>query len=209
MIIKDKKIKFEALEAISNSKDCSYYRMLPTGDLEINNGFKSYVFLAYVRGDWFASFGERKGASAAIPEKGLTLFVHGNNSLWIQNKNHEVDISTPVIPLDKSTQVALFAFSGKNLDVIIADGSRYSRLISTSLPHTPENKTFLIMALTSMIRQYDEKTADEILQFWFHKKNWSASEKVNHRQVQFEKEGNRNDALNEQEGGNENDHQGS
>ena len=209
MIIKDRKFKFEALEAISNSKDCSYYRMSPTGNLEINNGFKSYVFLAYVRGDWFASFGERKAASTAIPEKGLTLFVHGNNSLWIQNENHEVDISTPVIPLDKSTQVALFAFSGKNLDVIIADGSRYSRLISTSLPHTPENKTFLIMALASMIRQYDDKAADEILKFWFQKKNWSDSSKSNLRQVQFEKEGNQNTALKEQEGGNENDHPGS
>ena len=209
MIIDNIKIKTEALEAISSARDCAYYRILPTGELQINNGFKSYVFLSYVRGNWFASIGERKSASSTIPKDGQSLFAYGNNSLWAPNDNSGVDISTPVIPLDENTRIFQFAFSGKNLDVIIADGSRYSRLISTSLPHTPENKTFLIMALTSMIRQYDEKAADAILQFWFHKKNWSASEKANHRQDQFEKEGNRNAALKEQEGGNENDHQGS
>lgn len=48
MIIKDNHMKTKALEAIAGAKDCSYFRVLPTGELQINNYFKSYVFLAYV-----------------------------------------------------------------------------------------------------------------------------------------------------------------
>lgn len=48
---------------------------------------------------------------------------------------------------------------------------RIITVISTSLPKTPENDVFLIMTMTSMIRQYDEKAADDILKFWFSKKS--------------------------------------
>ena len=199
MIINNNKIKNEALEAISNARDCTYYRILPTGELQINNGFKSYVFLSYVRGNWFVSLGERKSASAAIPKDWLGLFACGNNSLWVPKDNNDVDISTPVIPLDESTRIVQFAFSGKNYDVIIADGSKYSRMISASLPNTQENRAFLILTLTSMIRQYDEKAADDILQFWFRKKDHSNFQNRNHRQIQFEAQENNTAALNEED----------
>ena len=187
MIIDNNKIKAEALEAISNAKDCRYYRVLPTGELQINNGFKSYVFLAYVRGDWFTSYGFRKSASVKIPEDGVSLLAYGNNSLWLPNEKNGVDISTPVIPLDENTRIVLFAFSGKAYDVIIADGSRCSTVISTSLPKTPENDAFLIMTMTSLIRQYDENAADEILKFWFSKKSNNDDTKDYRSQIQFEK----------------------
>ena len=113
MIIDDKKIKSQAFDAISAAKDCKYYRVLPTGELQINNSFKSYVFLAYVRGNWFTSFGFRKSTSVTIPEDGVSLFAYGNNSLWIPNDNGGADISTPVIPLDENTRIVLFAFLAK------------------------------------------------------------------------------------------------
>ena len=186
MIIDNNKIKAEALEAISSAKDCRYYRVLPTGELQINNGFKSYVFLAYVRGDWFTSYGFRKSASVKIPEDGVSLLAYGNNSLWLPNEKDGVDISTPVIPLDENTRIVLFAFSGKAYDVIIADGSRCSTVISTSLPKTPENDAFLIMTMTSLIRQYDENAADEILRFWFSKKSKKGNTEDDPSQIQFE-----------------------
>ena len=185
MIIKDNHMKMKALDAISGAKDCAYFRILPTGELQINNRFKSYVFLAYVRGNWFASYGMRKNSSIEIPEQGINLFAYGNNSIWIQNNEKDVDVSTSILPLDESTKVVLFAFTGKSYDVIIADGSKYSTVISTYFKKTPENTLFLIMALTSMIRQYDEKAADDILRFWFSKNNSDEHEKEYPRQVQF------------------------
>ena len=185
MIINDKQMKLKSLEAISSAKDCTLFQILPTGELQINKHFKSYVFLAYVGGNWFASFGDRKGTSITIPEKGLNLFVCGNNSLWIQNKNNDIDISTPIIPLDESTHVVLFSFSGKSYTVIIADGSKYPAMISTYIKKTPGNTLFLIMALTSLIRQYDDKAADEILQFWFRKTNTESPSAEHQNQIQF------------------------
>jgi hypothetical protein len=187
MIITDNHMKYKTLDTIAESKDCTYYRILSTGELLINNLFKSYVYLAYVRGNWFASFGTRKGASVAIPENGLDLFAYGNNSLWIQTSDNDVDLSTPVIPLDQNTRVMLFAFSGKAYDLVIADGSKYRTTISTWVKKTTDNTAFLIMALTAMIRQYDEQSADEILKFWFQPKSSSSSEKGYHQQIQFEK----------------------
>ena len=187
MIIKDNHMKMKALDAISGAKDCAYFRILPTGELQINNRFKSYVFLAYVRGNWFASYGMRKSSSIEIPEQGINLFAYGNNSIWIQNTEKDVDVSTSILPLDESTKVVLFAFTGKSYDVIIADGSKYSTVISTYFKKTPENTLFLIMALTSMIQQYDEKAADDILQFWFSKNTLDKSEKEYPRQISFEK----------------------
>ena len=187
MIIKDNHMKMKALDAISGAKDCTYFRISPTGELQINNRFKSYVFLAYVRGNWFASYGMRKSSSIEIPEQGINLFAYGNNSIWIQNNEKDVDVSTSILPLDESTKVVLFAFTGKSYDVIIADGSKYSTVISTYFKKTPENTLFLIMALTSMIRQYDEKAADDILRFWFSKNAPDKSEKEYPRQISFEK----------------------
>lgn len=187
MIVDNKNIKFKVLEAISSARDCTYYRILSTGELQINHKFQSHVFLVYVRGNWFASYGQRKRASMVIPEKGVDLFAYGNNSLWIENNNKEVDVATPVVPLDSNTQIVLFAFSGKSYDVIIADGSRYNTVISTSLPKTSENDAFLIMTMTSLIRQYDEKAADEILKFWFSKKSNNDDTKDYRSQIQFEK----------------------
>ena len=186
MIIDNNKIKAEALEAISIAKDCRFYRVLPTGELQINNSFKSYVFLAYVRGEWFTSYGFRKSASVKIPEDGVSLLAYGNNSLWLPNEKDGVDISTPVIPLDENTCIVLFAFSGKAYDVIIADGSRCSTVISTSLPKIPENDAFLIMTMTSLIRQYDENAADEILKFWLSKKSKKGNTEDYPSQIQFE-----------------------
>lgn len=188
MIIKDNHMKMKALDAISGAKDCAYFRILPTGELQINNRFKSYVFLAYVRGNWFASYGMRKSSSIEIPEQGINLFAYGDNSIWIQNNEKDVDVSTSILPLDESTKVVLFAFTGKSYDVIIADGSKYSTVISTYFKKTPENTLFLIMALTSMIRQYDEKAADDILKFWFSKNTSDESEKEYPRQIRFEKD---------------------
>ena len=187
MIIKDNHMKIKALDTISGAKDCAYFRILPTGELQINNRFKSYVFLAYVRGNWFASYGMRKSASMEIPETGLDLFVYGDNSIWIQNNENNVDVSTSVLPLDESTRVVLFAFTGKTYDIIIADGSKYATVISTYVKKTLENTLFLIMALTSMIRQYDDKAADDILQFWFSKNVPDKSAKERPRQISFEK----------------------
>ena len=187
MIIDNKNIKFKVLEAISSARDSTYYRILSTGELQINHKFQSHVFLAYVRGNWFASYGQRKCVSIEIPEKGLDLFAYGNNSLWIENNNEEVDVATPVVPLDSNTRIVLFAFSGKAYDVIIADGSRCSTVISTSLPKTPENDVFLIMSMTSLIRQYDEKAADDILKFWFSKKSNKDDTGAYRSQIQFEK----------------------
>ena len=170
MLIRDNKMKMKSLDAIANAKDCSYYRMLPTGHLLINHYFKSYVFLAYVRGNWFASYGNRKGSSMAVPENGLDLFASSNDSIWIQNEDGDIDVSTSLLPLDKSTCALLFAFSGKSYDVIIADGSKYHTVITTSIKKTDDNTAFLIMALTALIRQYDSKAADDILNFWFQKK---------------------------------------
>lgn len=186
MIIDNKKIKSQALDAISSARDCRFYRVLPTGELQINNSFKSYVFLAYVRGNWFTSFGFRKNASVKIPEDGVSLLAYGNNSLWVPNDNGGTDISTPVIPLDENTRIVLFAFSGKAYDVIIADGSRCSTVISTSLPKTQENDAFLIITMTSLIRQYDENAADEILKFWFSKKSKKGNTEDDPSQIQFE-----------------------
>lgn len=174
MIITDDHIIRKTLDAIASAKDCSYYRILPTGELKINNSFKSYVYLAYARGNWFASFGTRKGASMKIPEKGMDLFAYGHDSICIQTEKQEVDISNPVIPLDENTRIFLFAFSekaysGKAYDVIIADGSRYSTVLTTCVTKTEENRSFLVMALTAMIREYDPKAADDILKFWFRK----------------------------------------
>lgn len=157
MIITNKKVKEKSLEAISKAKDCAYFRILQTGELLINNYFKSHVFLAYVRGHWFASYGNRKGASIEIPENGLDLFAYGDNSIWVQNNDNVVDISTPVIPLDENTCVVLFTFTWNGYDVIIADGSKYNTVVSTNIKKTDRNTTFLIMTLTALIRQYDEK----------------------------------------------------
>lgn len=190
MIINDNHMKMKALDAISGAKDCAYFRILPTGELQINNHFKSYIFLAYVRGNWFASYGMRKSASMEIPQKGLDLFVYGDNSIWIQNNENNVDVSTSVLPLDESTRVVLFAFTGKTYDIIIADGSKYATVISTYVKKTQENTLFLIMALTSMIRQYDDKAADDILQFWFSKNTSNNSEKEYSRQIMFTKQEN-------------------
>lgn len=157
----------KSLAAIAKAKDGVCYRILPTGELHINNFFRSYVFLAYVRGNWFASHGMRKGSSMAIPEEGVDLFAYGNDSIWIRNEDNQVDVADSVLPLEESTHAVLFAFSGKAYDVIIADGSKCSAVVATKIKKTAENTSFLIMALTSMIRQYDEKAADDILKFWF------------------------------------------
>lgn len=187
MIINDNHMKMKALDAISGAKDCAYFRILPTGELQINNHFKSYVFLAYVRGNWFASYGMRKSSSVEIPEQGINLFAYGDNSIWIQNNENNVDVSTSVLPLDESTHAILFAFYKKEFMVIIADGSKFSNVISTYVKKTPENTLFLIMALTSMIRQYDEKAADDILKFWLNKNNSVDSKKEYPNQVIFKK----------------------
>ena len=176
MIITDKKIKSKSLEAISSAKDCAYYRILPTGELQINSYFKSYVFLAYVRGNWFASFGNRKGASVEIPAEGLSLFAYGNNSLWIPNDDGAVEITNPLLPLETDTHVVLFAFSGSSYSVIIADGNKYNTVISTDMKKRPENMLLLILSMAAIIRPYDEKSADEIEQFWFQRDQAATSE---------------------------------
>ena len=187
MIVPDKRSKLKSLNAILEAKNCKYYKILPTGDLHINQLFKSHVFIAYVCGNWFASYGEKKSASIAIPEDGLGLFLYGNNSLWFSNDNGDVDVSTPTIPLDQNTFVVLGAFSGKVYDIIIADGSKHHTVISTSLEPTQENKAFLAVTLTSLIRQYDDKAADEILEFWFQHRHPSESENELLRQILQEK----------------------
>ena len=197
MIINDKKVKTKFLDAIGNSKDCNYYHVLPTGELQINHGFKSYVYLAYVRGDWFASYGTRKRASITIPAEGISLFASGNNSLWLPNDNG-VEISVPGIPLGEDTHVVLFAFSGNAYNVIIADGSHHSSVITTCLKKTHENTAFLITTLTSMIRHYDDKAAEEILQFWFQPQTHKDYER---HHIQFEKKTDKE----EQKGENPND----
>ena len=177
MLIHDDHIKQKTLDTIVSAKNCSYYRVLPTGELQINHYFKCHVFLAYVRGQWFASYGERKGSSAAVPEEGIGLFACTNNNIWLPCDNNNVDISSSVIPLDESTHAVLFAFSGKAYDVLIADGSKCGTMIKTNLAKSSENISFLVMALTALIRQYDDKAADDILKFWFPKKFSDNSEK--------------------------------
>lgn len=167
MFIDKEKKKRKILAAIANAKNRSYYRILPTGQLAINNKFVSHVFLTYDRGNWFASYGPRKGSSVAIPEVGIPLCAYGNDCIWITNDNGEADISTSVIPLEEETHFVLFAFSGKEYDVIIADGTKYSTAIAFSIKKTEETTKFLIMALTALIREYDVKVAEDILKFWF------------------------------------------
>ena len=104
-----------------------------------------------------------------------------------ENSNNDIDISTPAIPLDKNTCAMLFTFFNKEYVVIIADGSKYDAVISTHIKKTEENRLFLIMTLTSMIRQYDEKAADDILKFWFSKNTLEKSKKGYSHQISFEK----------------------
>ena len=167
MFINKEKKKRKILAAIANAKDHSYYRILPTGQLAINKKFVSHVFLTYDRGNWFASHGTRKGSSVAIPEAGIPLCAYGNDCIWITNDNGEADISTSVIPLEEDTHFVMFAFSGKEYDVIIADGTKYSTAIAFRIKKTEEAPKFLIMALTALIREYDAKAAEDILKFWF------------------------------------------
>ena len=54
-------------------------------------------------------------------------------------------------------------------DVMIADGSRYSTVLSTHAKNTEVKRSFLVLAMTSMIREFDAKAADDILKFWFRK----------------------------------------
>ena len=169
MIFDNEKKRKKILESIASSKGCSYYRVLPTGELSINNKFVSHVFLAYVRGNWFATYGLRTDASISIPEAGIPLFAYGNDSVWIPTEDDKVDIANSVLPLEENTHFVLFTFSGKGYDVIIADGSKYNAPISISMENTKETTRFLAMTLTSLIREYDAKAADEIFSFWFDK----------------------------------------
>ena len=63
------------------------------------------------------------------------------------NNENNVDVSTSVLPLDESTHAILFAFYKKEFMVIIADGSKFSNVISTYVKKTPENTLFLIMTI--------------------------------------------------------------
>jgi hypothetical protein len=171
MIITDNTQIHKTLEKISNKKSCTYYRILPTGELHINGYFRSHVFLAYVNGNWYASFGSRKSASIEIPENGVDLFVSSNNSLWIRNDDGTVDVASSEIPVDEGTCLALFTFSGAGIDVIMANGGKYGSFITNYFKKTPENTDFLAFTFAAFIRQFNNEAADQVMDFWFNKKH--------------------------------------
>ena len=167
MIITDKQLQYKYLTHVGDGKVYSFFKVLHTGELSFDPTHKSRVYIAYVGGNWYAYNGSRRKSSVRVPEEGKELFAYGNDCFWMRTKDMGVDVANKKLPLDMDTHVFLWTYcDAGQMGVFIADGSRCTQPIVTSMKKDWENQTLAVMSIIALIRQYDASAADQIEQFW-------------------------------------------
>ena len=166
MIITDKETIESYCEDILAAKRPIIFYINEDDQLVLENCWNCDLFLAYIKGDWFASGFEKDGKTKKKEGGPQQLFAIGNK-LYMESKGTgKYEVATPKIPLSKENHTLLLFCHGMQIGMVIADGGKSGTVLMEEFRTTRNMWKLLLLSTCAMIRQYDSNAADEIEGFW-------------------------------------------
>lgn len=166
MIITDNYQQESYFESIIDSGYPMVFSINQDGQLVANNYWTSDFYIAYFRGNWYASNNEKKGSSQESTYENLQLFAYADKLYMEYLGNGRSEVSGSKMPLDKDTHSFLIYCHKMALVMVVADGSKTDTVIISGFRATRDVWRFLFISLCAMIRQHDAAAAEEIEAFW-------------------------------------------
>lgn len=166
MIITDKEELESYCEDIVTAKHPIIFNINEDGQLVLENGWSCSLFVAYIRGDWFASGFEKDGKVKIKNKVPQQIFAIGNKLYMEAKGTRKYEVAAPNIPLSKENHTFLLFCHGMQIGVVIADGSKSSTVLVEEFRATRNMWKLLLLSVIAMIQQHDNNAADEIEGFW-------------------------------------------
>lgn len=129
--------------------------------------FLKIDYIAYVKGEWYASNNYGHSSSCKIPDAGIHLFSCVKNEYKECIPDVGIEISTHKLALSKDIHNFVLFLGGTNFRLIVADGSKSGCVLIMDAPASPSSCKTLVMAICAMIGQYNPTAAAEIESFWY------------------------------------------
>ena len=167
MIVKDDLEITYYDEYYFNSRHTMHFRIFDTGELLVRDRKVSSFYIAYVRGEWYASNNNGQAASCKIPNTGIHLFSCAKNEYREYIADIGVEIATHKLALSKDVHNFVLFLNGTYFRMIVADGSKANGVLIMDAHASSNSCQALVMAICAMIGQYSPTAASEIESFWY------------------------------------------
>ena len=138
-----------------------------TGELTFKHNRTCNFYIAYVRGEWYASNYYGFSSSKPIPQRGINMFCCAKNEYREYIPDKGAEIATHKLSLSKDVHNFVLFLAGTYFRLIIADGSKADCVLIMDTQANSTSCQTLVMALCAMIGQYNPTAATEIETFWY------------------------------------------
>ena len=166
MIIKDRKEQGVYWDKIIACDSPLMFNINEDGQLSLSNSWTSDLFLAFFRGQWYASGGEEKGGSENRFMGNHQLFAYGNGYYYEYKGVIGAEVAGKDMSLTNNTQSFLLYYHDNTIQLLIVDGNKSKNIASMAVPATHESWKLLVIIMCALIERYNADAAKEIREFW-------------------------------------------
>lgn len=166
MLVTNKEEQKTYIEEMMECKNPIQFGINDKQQLVLQNHWASDLYVAYFSGRWYASNGENKGCSKYADKDPHIFFAYGDG-LYLEPKGKSsMEVTAHDIQLTEKAFSCLLFCHNKTLGIVVADGSKYSTVITEEFCANHSLWKLLLMSICAMIRQHDQDAANEIELFW-------------------------------------------
>lgn len=152
-------------KSIYANRNYLHLNLLPSGKMSAGK-YKSGMYILYDSGCWYASKIYGKGGSKAFPCPPQKVALLDRESCILYRNAERAEYYSKTSDLPEDTRFYCFVYTGKVIEVVIADAHRCKTVLRATLAPNAGSCTIMVMSFLALIREFDPETADAIEDFW-------------------------------------------
>lgn len=150
---------------IYTTRNYLHLNLLPSGEMAAGK-FKSRMYILYDSGCWYASKIYSRGGSKAFPCPPQKIALLDQEGCILYRNGEQAEYYSKTTDLSEDTRFYCFVYTGKVIEVVIADSRRCKTVLRATLAPNAGSCTIMVMSFLALIREFDPETADAIENFW-------------------------------------------
>ena len=152
-------------KSIHAGRNYLHLYLLPSGEMAAGK-FKSKMYILYDSGCWYASKIYSRSGSKAFPCPPQKIALVDRESCIIYRNEEQAAYYSKTSDLPEDARFYCFVYTGKVIEVVIADSSRSKTVLRATLAPNAGICMIIVMSFLALIREFDPETADAIERFW-------------------------------------------
>ena len=152
-------------KSIYAGRNYLHLNLLPSGEMAAGK-FKSKMYILYDSGCWYASKIYSGSGSKAFPYPPQKIALVDRESCIIYRNEEQAAYYSKTSDLPEDTRFYCFVYTGKVIEVVIADAHRCKTVLRATLAPNAGSCTIMVMSFLALIREFDPETANVIENFW-------------------------------------------